>query len=393
VGIVVAYALERDELLVAGSACVLLVGSGLLIARARRPRLEVERDFGREVAAVGRPREVVVRIRNAGRRASPAVRVVDRIPWRERQEPLALDSIPATARRREIELGYTLHPPRRGRFEIGPLVVEHEDWFGFARERLELGGTHTLLVVPELVALAGEVLRPAQGDGAEILARSVVAGRDDDLSTREYRPGDALRRVHWRASARHGELMVRQEEAHSTTVARLLVDTRADGYPDLGPAGTSAHFEWVVRMTGSLALHLDALGYRVSFAESGAGSDDDTQLAALDGVGDALARSRTLLLSLAEIRPVDVDAEEGEARAEPTADDEPGPVFAVLGDPAPATLDWLVTHRAPGSQPVAFLAAGATHAAARLHETGWTIVRYEPDAPLDAAWRLVPDAR
>ncbi|MEJ1229582.1 MAG: DUF58 domain-containing protein [Galbitalea sp.] len=84
--------------------------------------------------------------------------------------------------------------------------------------------------------------------------------------TREYRTGDALRRVHWRASARHGELMVRQEEQRSYPEARIILDTRTDGY-----GGTISSFEfhdsgftwfeWAITMVASIGVHLHPLGF------------------------------------------------------------------------------------------------------------------------------------
>src|SRR5690606_27216812 len=113
-----------------------------------------------------------------------------------------------------------------------------------------------LVVVPDVVPLplGGPAL--AEGDGAAQFAHRRALGAEDDLSTREYRPGDAMRRVHWRASARHGELMVRQEEQRSHPDVRLALDTLREGYPDAAPdpggpgrpAVASEAFEWTVRM-------------------------------------------------------------------------------------------------------------------------------------------------
>ena len=80
------------------------------------------------------------------------------------------------------------------------------------------------------VRLAGEYA--GSGDSR---ARSVAVHGEDDIATREYRHGDDLRRVHWRSTARVGELMVRREEQPWESRATVVLDTRAAGPPRRGP--------------------------------------------------------------------------------------------------------------------------------------------------------------
>ena len=79
------------------------------------------------------------------------------------------------------------------------------------------------------------------GGGGEGARRSIAVHGEDDVSTREYRHGDDLRKVHWRATARTGELMVRLEERPWRAQATLLLDTRARAHLLAGPrAGAAA---------------------------------------------------------------------------------------------------------------------------------------------------------
>ena len=57
--------------------------------------------------------------------------------------------------------------------------------------------------------------------------------------TREYRHGDPMRRVHWAATARHGELMVRQEESVTTPEATIILDQRLAAFPRGAHPGVS----------------------------------------------------------------------------------------------------------------------------------------------------------
>ena len=65
--------------------------------------------------------------------------------------------------------------------------------------------------------------------------QAFAAGSAEDVSVREYRRGDELRRVHWRSSARVGELMVRREEQPWEARATVLLDNRLRVPPRTGP--------------------------------------------------------------------------------------------------------------------------------------------------------------
>src|SRR5690606_2323151 len=208
----------------------------------------------------------------------------------------------------------------------------HEDPFGFATSTVALGAPDRLVVVPAVSSLSDGGPSLADGEGEAHLVQRRVMGADDDLTTREYRIGDALRRVHWRASAKHGELMVRQEEHRSHPDARILVDTRRRGYPDAesdtgmswSADWSSDAFEWVVRMLGSLGLHLEQAGFRVAIEE--------TARPQIEAIGDRWEgrRAEGFLTSLAGVQLLDRTVDELAALAPA---DGAGPVFAILGDP------------------------------------------------------------
>jgi uncharacterized protein (DUF58 family) len=83
---------------------------------------------------------------------------------------------------------------------------------------------------------------------------------EDDVSIRSYRDGDDLRRIHWPATAKTGELMVRQEDRPARRRAVLVLDSRARGHRG---AGSSGSFEWAVTACASVAVHLLEQGYAV----------------------------------------------------------------------------------------------------------------------------------
>lgn len=383
--LVLAYPLGRVELLVVAGFALLLSLGGLLAVRLRRPKLEVIRLFSPPVVAAGGTAEVTLRVRNAGSVTTPALRWNDAIPWDERQEAHELDPIRiGSAAARTAVLGYALHPRRRGLFPIGPLVVEYTDPFGMARTITARGDVDRLTVVPAVSALPGGGPLLIDGDGAAQLIQRRAVGNDDDLTTREYRSGDALRRVHWRASARHGDLMVRQEEHRSHPDARIVVDTRLTGYPDAfpdsenwPPAPRSEAFEWAVRMLASLAVHLDASGFRVDIVES-AGE----QVEQIGERWEGGQRVESFLTSLAALRLLDRHHE-----LPTVAADAAGPTFAVLANPDADVVEWLLRMRRPGQTGAVFALAMRPDAREALVDAGWLVVDVEPFDDISDAWR------
>jgi len=388
--LVLAYVIGRTEYLVAAVFALLLPLGGLLYVRLRRPKLEVVRLFSPPVVSVGGTAQVTVRITNLGVRATTPIAWEDALPWEE--EGTSRTAGPITPGRRHTRVAtYDLHPPRRGLYAVGPFVVEHEDPFGFATATLALGAPDRLVVVPAVSSLSDGGPSLTDGEGEAQLIQRRVTGNDDDLSTREYRPGDALRRVHWRASARHGELMVRQEEQRSHPDARILVDTRRAGYPDAvadrgfswGADWASDSFEWVVRMVASLGLHLEQSGFRVQVDETGY-----QQIDPIEEVREA-RRAESFLTSLAGVQLID----QAMATLSPfTGADGRGPVFAVLGDPEESVIDWLAKRRAAGDAGYAFLVEPRAWTAERMREAGWTVVEARATDDPAAAWRAAASA-
>lgn len=383
--VALSYALGRRELLVAAGFAVLLSLGGLLVARLRRPKLNVVRLFSPPVVAAGSRADVTLRVFNAGSVATPTLLWNDAIPWREHQPAHELPPIRiGTAAQRTAVLHEELHPRRRGLFPIGPLVVEYSDPFGMARSVLACGDVDRLTVVPAISTLpdGGPVL--IDGDGAAQLVQRRAVGNDDDLTTREYRLGDALRRVHWRASARHGQLMVRQEEHRSHPDARIVIDTRLSGYADAvpdaenwPPAPSSDAFEWAVRMLASLAVHLDESGFRVGVVESG-----DPQIEQIGERWEGGRRIESFLTSLAALRLLD---RHGELPA--VAADAAGPTFAILARPEPDVVDWVLRQRRPGQAGAVFAIGMDPLVRERLSDAGWLCVDVEPFDDITDAWR------
>jgi len=92
------------------------------------------------------------------------------------------------------------------------LSLRFADLFGLVELTRSFTTTDALVVTPTVTPLPAIRLGGDWAGGGDSRARSISTMGEDDVTTREYRHGDDLRRVHWRSTARYGELMVRREE-------------------------------------------------------------------------------------------------------------------------------------------------------------------------------------
>ena len=185
---------------------------------------------------------------------------------------------------------YTLRPVRRGVHRIGPLVAYGTDPLGLAEFARTVPGTERLLVLPRTVALHGIPHALGSSDGAHGAGAAGSGQGRSDVLVRPYRSGDELRRVHWRSTARHDELMVRLEERPWRGGVTVLLDRRAGAHRGHGP---TASLEWAVTFAASACVHLIDRGEPVELVtEDGGCPVPPGASGGADGVLDALATLR-----------------------------------------------------------------------------------------------------
>lgn len=389
--IVLAYGLRRPELLFLGcfSAAVPLLS--LVLIRLQQPKLRARRTLTPLVVTAGRSTTVRVDVQNMAPRPMAAASWSDAIGWLP--SGAVAGQLPAlqsgVLRRREprsqARLTYRFVPPRRGVFEVGPFTVTRADPFGLARSTQQVHRAEQVTVVPQTQVLPESGLTIAEAEGSARLVQYRSVGSDHDVTTRTYRAGDALRRVHWRASAHHGELMVRQEEQRSHSEASVLLDTRRSGYSDVSAlhplAIESDRFEWAIEFAGSLVVHLQRSGFVVHLHETA-----PVQLASVENTTRFLESLATVQLTPVPLRMEQVLGAAGQAgRA-------PGSMFAVLSDADDDIVDALASRRSSYELAVAFLVHPDDDAAvARLSRAGWTCVVVRPGDSPEAAWLAVVD--
>jgi len=136
--------------------------------------------------------------------------------------PAALNASGAQtlARGNALELKYAITPTQTGHWALGPLRWQQSDVFGLWVVTWMLGEATRIVAWPRLTSL------PVAGKFA---ARQVPVGAasgasPDDVTLREYVPGDDLRRIHWPTTARKGFPMVRENAGTTKKSLRVLID-------------------------------------------------------------------------------------------------------------------------------------------------------------------------
>ncbi|HZY77719.1 MAG TPA: DUF58 domain-containing protein [Jatrophihabitantaceae bacterium] len=242
-------------------SAVVVHRSRVLIANRRR----VEPEH----ASSGDDVLVHLTITNRSRLGSGALMLEDQLPSSlPGKARFVLDSL---ASRESRTVTYRLNNLSRGRYRTGPLQVRLTDPFHLIDLRRGFTATTDFVVRPVVDVLPALSPPLAHDLGDNAGSHSIGTHGADDASTREYRTGDPLRKIHWRSTARMGALMVRQEERPWQGRATVVLDLResahvsrlaSDGAPDRDERDRSS-LEWAISAAASIGSHLLAAGRAV----------------------------------------------------------------------------------------------------------------------------------
>jgi uncharacterized protein (DUF58 family) len=377
---------ERDLLRVAVLLAALPLLAALYVGRSRY-KLACSRSLEPGRAPVGSSARVILRLQNMSRLPTGTLMLEDRLPYALGSRPrVVLERLGA---HQASSVAYTVRADVRGRYPIGPLVIRLTDPFGLCELTRSFPSVDKLIVIPQVVALPAVRLAGEYAGTGESRSRSVAVHGEDDAATREYRRGDDLRRVHWRSTARTGELMVRREEQPWESRATVVLDTRVLAHRGEGP---TASFEWAVSAVASIAVHLRQAGYKLRLV-AGGGIDIDAGEIGGEGVLlDTLAD-----VKLAQNGDISILVEQVRRRS------DGGLIVGIFGTLTTAEAELLGGLRGTGATCIGFAIDSSTwvtmssgerqeadreHAAAALAlvHSGWRSVPVRHGDTLPALW-------
>ena len=369
--VVCAVLLGQPALTRVGVLVVALPLATALVLGRSRYRLALVRTVSPQLVVAGQPARDDLALTNEGRTPSGVLLLEDHVPYVLGTRPrFVLDGIGNGWRR---QVTYQVRSDVRGRFEIGPMTVP-------------------LVVTPRTVVLPPINLGGGSTGSGDNRPRAFAMGSAEDVTVRDYRQGDDLRRVHWPSSARTGELMVRREEQPWQSRATILLDNRLISHRGQGIASS---IEAAVSAAASIAIHLSHRGFQVRLVTA---SGEDASAARGAGGGqwhlrDADLSTRPLLEALAVLEL------DGRGRLDTSWMGEQaqgGLTVAVLGalDQSDGPALRRIVHHTSTALAIALDVdawsgpqAGTGGAAPFLTRSGWRAVPLGPRDRLETVWQ------
>ncbi|HEX6875252.1 MAG TPA: DUF58 domain-containing protein [Nocardioidaceae bacterium] len=385
--LVCAVALGQEDLLRVGALLASLPLLTAFFVGRSRYRLGLVRSVTPTQVTAGNEARVRLELTNDGRLPTGLLLLEDQVPYVLGSRPRFVVDRMATGRKRTVT--YVARSEVRGKFTVGPLSVRVSDPFGLVELNRTFSSTTSLVVVPRVHPLPPIPLSGAWTGSGDNRPRAFATGSAEDVTVREYRQGDDLRRVHWRSSARVGELMVRREEQPWQSRATLFLDNRALAHRGRGVASS---LEQAVTAAASIVVHLVQRGFTVRLVTA----TGEEQGGSWHERGGGAGETAPLLESLAVVTHTERRDLDTRWLQDPG---HSGLLVAVVGAVAEhdtaaftrmrhtaatamaITLDveaWGGRLSVPEREPV-----GVT----RLRSHGWQTVAAGPSTPLSSAWQ------
>lgn len=247
---------ERDFVRIGLLAALVPLLTWLVLRRTER-EVWVRRNLSSLQVEAGETAQVEVQVGNSGRRTGLLLMEEELPPALGERQRFVVDPL---APGEVTTLRYLARTENRGRYPLGPLHVRVADPIGMVDLDQALPSTASILVTPRTEPLPHIALTGRWAGAGDNRTRDLLGGGSPDVTIREYRLGDDLRRIHWPTSARVNELMVRREEQQWQSRCTLLIDNRRGSHRGYG---ADSSMETAVRAAASIMRNLVALDFEV----------------------------------------------------------------------------------------------------------------------------------
>jgi uncharacterized protein (DUF58 family) len=224
----VGFVFGYPELVVLGGISLIAVAVALLHA-ALRPELSVKRSVDPDRVSRGESSMVTLTIRNTGRFGAATLLAHDRCGWGKHSTATVPVPLLRLRHGEQTDVKYPVPTQRRGVVAVGPLQITRRDPLGLVSFTRGHGDTSSIWVYPKshlMQSVPAGISRSLDGRLDRVPHGAITFD-----ALREYVIGDELRHVHWRTSAKVGELMVREHVDTSLPRMVVLLDDRLGSWP------------------------------------------------------------------------------------------------------------------------------------------------------------------
>ncbi|MCC7366504.1 MAG: DUF58 domain-containing protein [Dehalococcoidia bacterium] len=282
--VLIGFGAQQPPISAVGFIVLLVGGVSRYWSRHLFDRVVLRRHFGETRAFIGEP--IAMRLELANPKVLP-------LPWYEWRlamgDPLTVDgehlaaaAVPGLSwltRRGSIgwyeeqTWDHTVRASERGYHQVGPATIRSGDLFGVFPRGIEDEQVDHLLVFPKVAPLE-QLGLPSERPFGERKGGSRIF--EDPLriaGLREYRPGDPMRRIDWKASARTGELTSRVYEPSATR--QLYIAVNIDTMEHAWEGYLKDDLERTVSVAASVAVWAAGQKYAVGLLANGAYPDAD----------------------------------------------------------------------------------------------------------------------
>ena len=244
--VVAAFSTGREFLFFLLYLGILVIGGSYVLVRLGLSDLEAGYAVSQLNGHVGDRMRVTYTLRNTNRLPKP---------WLEIHNPTTLPGgLPGRAitLSGNAERSWLIRVPlaRRGHFRIEPLHIRTGDPFGFFEASATVGQGVSVIVYPRVEALPMWRLPSASLEGSHASRERTLQTTPLATTVRPYAPGDSMNRIHWRSTARHGEIQVKEFDLEQTADAWIILDLQRSIQTGRGEESTA---EAAIRAAASIA--------------------------------------------------------------------------------------------------------------------------------------------
>ena len=249
-----------------------------MLTKSWTEKVTVSRETSKPFAEIDEKVAVIINLQNTGSSRATWLLVEDSVPKSALlQKPPRIKLSGKRTRLFTLKGGertsllYQVTFLMRGYYQIGPTLLESGDLFGLHRRFRVVTEPVFVLVYPRVVPLTGYDISSRRPIGEIRLTHRLFEDPTRISGVRAYQQGDPLNRIHWRATARTGELHSKQYEPSSLAGATFLLDFHQSGYPARAEPHRS---ELAITLIASLANAVTLIGQQTGFISNGRDAAD-----------------------------------------------------------------------------------------------------------------------